>query len=68
MKDTRKRELRAGIVLLATFVLWTILIQFIDVQNAGPNETAVGFATFNVWFHWVTGLHMANSVATIMRQ
>ena len=58
MKDTRKKELIAGIVLLVTFVLWTILIQYIDVQNAGPNETEIGFATFNVWFHQITGVHM----------
>ena len=59
MKDTRKKELPAGIALLAAFVLWTILIRHIDVQNAGPNGTAVGFATFNVWFHRLTGVHMA---------
>ncbi len=58
MKDTRKKELIAGIVLLVTFVLWTILIQYIDVQNAGPNETEIGFATFNIWFHQITGVHM----------
>ena len=59
MKDTRKKELSAGIALLAAFTLWTILIRHIDVQNAGPNGTAVGFAKFNVWFHRLTGVHMA---------
>ncbi len=58
MKDIRKKELLYGIVLLAAFTLWTILIQFIDVRNAGPDGTAVGFAAFNVWFHRVTGVHM----------
>jgi len=57
MNDSRKRAL-LGIVLLAAFVLWTILIQHIDVQKAGPNGTAVGFATLNVWFHRLTGVHM----------
>jgi undecaprenyl-diphosphatase len=59
MKDTSKKELSAGIALLAAFALWTILIRHIDVQNAGPNGTAVGFAKFNVWFHRLTGVHMA---------
>ena len=58
MKDTRKRDLLAGIVLVAAFALWTILIRFIDVQNVGPNGTAVGFAALNVWFHRMTGVHM----------
>ena len=57
MKDTGKRELPAGIVLLAAFVLWTVLIRHIDVQDAGPNGTAVGFAAFNAWFHRLTGVH-----------
>ena len=58
MKEIRKKELLAGIVLLATFALWTVLIRHIDVQNAGPNGTAVGFTTFNVWFHRLTGVHL----------
>lgn len=58
MKENR-RELVTGIALLSAFVLWTVLIRHIDVQNAGPNGTAVGFAAFNVWFHRLTGVHMA---------
>ena len=57
MKDNRKRVL-FGIMLLAAFVLWTILIRHIDVQKVGPNGTAVGFATINVWLHRLTGVHM----------
>ena len=56
MKDNRKRAL-LGIVSLVAFVLWTILIQHIDVQRVGPHETDIGFATFNVWFHQMTGVH-----------
>ena len=58
MKEIRRKELLAGIILLATFALWTVLIRHIDVQNAGPNGTAVGFAAVNVWFHRLTGVHM----------
>ena len=58
MKDIRKKELLSGIVLLSAFVLWTMLIQLVDVQNVGQNGTSVGFATFNVWFHRMTGVNM----------
>ena len=58
MKDDRKRELLTGIVLLVCFVIWTMLIRHIDVQKAGSNGTEIGFATFNVWFHQMTGVHM----------
>ena len=58
MKDTRIRDLLTGIVLLTAFALWTVLIRHIDVQNAGPDGTEIGFATINVWFHRLTGVHM----------
>ena len=57
MKNNGKRDLMSGLVLLAGFLLWTILIQHLDVQTAGPHETEIGFATFNVWFHRITGVH-----------
>lgn len=50
MKNNGKRELTAGMGLLAAFAVWTVLIQYYDVQPAGPEGTEVGFATFNVWF------------------
>ena len=58
MKEIRRKELLAGIMLLAAFALWTVLIRHIDVQNAGPNGTEIGFAAVNVWFHRLTGVHM----------
>ena len=58
MKEIRRKELLAGIILLATFALWTVLIRHIDVQKVGPNGTEIGFATINVWFHRLTGVHM----------
>ena len=58
MKEIRRKELLAGIMLLAAFALWTVLIRHIDVQNIGPNGTEIGFATVNVWFHRLTGVHL----------
>ena len=53
-----KRKLITGIGLIVAFALWTVLIQYVDVQAVGPNETNVGFASFNVWFHQLTGVHI----------
>ena len=58
MKEIRRKELLAGIVLLAVFALWTVLIRHIDVRKAGPNGTEIGFAAVNVWFHRLTGVHL----------
>ena len=57
MKKENK-DLLLAMILLAAFVLWTILIQVVDVQTAGQNGTEIGFAAFNVWFHRITGTHM----------
>ena len=53
-----KRNLLAGAGLIAAFALWTVLIQWVDVQAVGQNGTKIGFADFNVWFHQLTGVHM----------
>ncbi|MBQ6174689.1 MAG: phosphatase PAP2 family protein [Clostridia bacterium] len=53
-----KGYLLGGCLLLA-FVLWTLLIQTVDVQPAGVNGTNVGFAAVNTRFHRLTGVHMS---------
>lgn len=58
MKMNGKKLLTIGMILLGVFVLWTYLIQTIDVQPVGQNGTDVGFATVNTWFHRMTGVHM----------
>ena len=59
MKKNGKKLLFLGIALLGIFVVWTWLIQCVDVQRAGANGTEIGFTTFNCWFHRMTGVHMA---------
>ena len=59
MKQNTNKNLWVGIGFLLAFMLWTILIQRLDVQTAGPNGTEIGFAAFNLWFHRLTGVHMA---------
>ena len=63
----KKRSLQKGCVgvcLLAAFVLWTIAVRQIDVQPIGPNDSQVGLATLNGWFHRFTGVHLSLYVLT----
>ena len=55
---TKRRIFFTGFACIVAFVLWTILMQVIDVQNIGVNGTKVGFATLNNWFHSLTGVNM----------
>ena len=64
MKERKFRKLWSAICLLAAFVLWTAAVQFVDVQAIGVNETLIGFATFNGWFHKLTRVHMTLYVVT----
>ena len=59
MKAEGKKALLAGAGLTGAFIVWTILIQRVDVRAAGQNGTNIGFAAFNLWFHHLTGVHMA---------
>ena len=53
-----KRNLLAGVGLVGAFALWTVLVQWVDVQAVGQNGTRIGFADYNVCFHQLTGVHM----------
>ena len=58
MKENGKRVLVLGSVCIVAFVVWTVLMQKVDVQPIGVNGTNIGFATLNCWFHKLTGVHM----------
>ncbi len=58
------KKLFNGTALLILFVLWTILVQSIDVRDVGVNGTSIGFATLNTWFHKLTGVHMTIYIIT----
>ena len=59
-----KRQLCAGLALLVLFGVWTMLIQTVDVQAAGETGTEIGFASINIRFHDLTGVHMGLYTAT----
>ena len=50
--------------MLALFVVWTWLVQSVDVHPAGVLGTDIGFAEINVRFHELTGVHMWFYIAT----
>ena len=57
-ENSGKKLLIIGIILLMAFMIWTYLIQTVDVQSVGQNGTVVGFAELNCKFHVLTGVHM----------
>ena len=58
MKNIRSKSFLKGIVFIVAFVIWTILIQVVDVQPVGQNGTDIGLATINTWFHSLTETNM----------
>ena len=60
----KRRSFWIGIGLLAAFVMWTVLVRFVDVQMIGPQESSVGFSTLNGYVHSLTGVNMSLYVIT----
>ncbi len=58
MKTAGIKNLIIGTFSVILFIIWTILIQEVDVQPIGVNGTSIGFATINSWFHSITGVNM----------
>lgn len=58
MKKQTKTTFVISISLLITFILWTIAISLIDREAIGPENSVVGFATINGFFHNLTGINM----------
>ena len=49
---------------LIMFVIWTALVQTVDVKPIGPKDSSVGFAYINGCFHKFTGVHMKLYIIT----
>ena len=58
MEKRGEKLLCRGGLMLALFVVWTWLVQSVDVRPAGVLGTDIGFAEINVRFHELTGVHM----------
>lgn len=55
---SEKTVLGLGIIFMVFFIVWTWLIQVVDVKPVGQIGTNIGFSTFNQAFHDLTGVHM----------
>ena len=55
MEKKNKKRLVLGASLVVAFVLWTILVCFVDVRAIGPEGSSVGFAALNGFVHELTG-------------
>lgn len=60
----KNKKIIMAIALLLCFAFWTLLILTIDVRPVGVNNTDIGFATLNTWFHNLLGVHMSLYVIT----
>ena len=58
MEKIRKKMFFMGVGFLGAFVLWTVLVSYVDVRAIGQNASSVGFATLNGYVHNLTGVNM----------
>lgn len=53
----KKKSFCISFCFLAAFILWTVLVCFVDVKAVGPDGSRVGLSSFNVLFHRFTGVN-----------
>lgn len=58
MKRKNQKQIYVSVCLFITFVLWTLLVKYVDVKAIGPNESVVGLATLNEFVHEFTGINL----------
>ena len=58
MKRKNKLSLIFATGAFALFVIWTVLVRFVDLSPIGPLGSFVGFSTMNGFVHSLTGVHM----------
>ena len=58
MEQINKRRLVWGAGFVAAFVLWTVLVRFIDLRAIGPEGSQVGFGALNRFVHDLTGVNL----------
>lgn len=54
----QNKILYTAIIFLIAFILWTFCLNFVDLKPIGPDNSTVGFATINKYFHNLTGVNM----------
>ena len=58
MEKIRKKMFFMGVGFLGAFLLWTVLVSYVDVRAIGQNASSVGFAALNGYVHNLTGVNM----------
>lgn len=58
MQKRNSKNLYLAMIFLAAFVLWTVLLCFLDLKAIGPKNSVVGFSTLNQFVHNLTGVNM----------
>lgn len=53
-----KKRFLFSVILLVLFVIWTLLVIFVDVKSIGPHNSKVGFSSINQLFHSATGTNI----------
>lgn len=64
MEKKNKKRLVLGASLVVAFMLWTVLVRFVDVRAIGPEGSSVGFATLNGFVHELTGVNWLLYIVT----
>jgi undecaprenyl-diphosphatase len=54
----QNKSFYTAIIFLVSFTVWTILLKYVDLKPIGPDNSTVGFATINGYFHRLTGTNM----------
>jgi undecaprenyl-diphosphatase len=54
----QNKSFYTAIIFLVSFAVWTILLKYVDLKPIGPDNSTVGFATINGYFHRLTGTNM----------
>ena len=57
MEKKNKKSLALGVGLVVAFVVWTVLVRYVDVRAIGPEASSVGFASLNGFVHELTGVN-----------
>ena len=53
----KRKSFCVPIGLLVLFILWTLVVCFVDVRPIGPHNSSVGLAGINQFFHSLTGVN-----------
>ena len=54
----KRKKFYIALCLLTMFIIWTLLVCFVDVRAIGPRFSRVGFSTLNEFVHTLTGTNM----------